>query len=192
MHIDPAQIPADLKEPAADAGWPPDQGDLYDGEDDGSMEEMIAYLVTDMGYSRNECPGHCPHKAEEHAHLHSPGNPASIGIPPADFIYWGDGTSTRSDPTRSESVSLGRDAVSYSFPGDGEPPQSASAEIVTGVVTEYGTRYKSGEHQVWNTAPIFGKAYPLAEMIAERVSNGGKVYRRRLIVVDDWAEVDAP
>jgi hypothetical protein len=24
MHIDPAQVPADLKEPAMDAGWPPD------------------------------------------------------------------------------------------------------------------------------------------------------------------------
>lgn len=69
-------------------------------EDEGSMEEFVAYLVNDMGYSRNECPDRCPYKAVEHAHLHSPGNPASIGIPPVDFILWGDGTSSRSDPTR--------------------------------------------------------------------------------------------
>lgn len=69
-------------------------------QDEGSMEEFAAYLVNDMGYSRNECPGRCPHKAEEHAHLHSPGNPASIGTPPVDFILWEDGTASRSDPTR--------------------------------------------------------------------------------------------
>lgn len=74
--------------------------DDADVHDEGSMEEFVAYLTGDMGYSRNECPGHCPHKAVEHAHLHSPGNPASIGLPPADFILWADGTSSRSDPTR--------------------------------------------------------------------------------------------
>lgn len=69
-------------------------------EDEGSMEEFVAYLVGDGGYSRNECPDHCPVRADEHAHLHSPGNPASIGLPPVDFILWADGTSTRSDITR--------------------------------------------------------------------------------------------
>ena len=61
---------------------------------------MIAYLVKDMGYSRNPCPDGCPYKADEHAHLHSPGNPASIGIPAGDFIYWGDGTSSHFDLTQ--------------------------------------------------------------------------------------------
>jgi hypothetical protein len=70
-------------------------------QDEGSMEEFVAYLVNDMGYSRNECPGRCPYKADEHAHLHSPGNPASIGTPPGDFILWEDGTASRSDPTRA-------------------------------------------------------------------------------------------
>jgi hypothetical protein len=73
---------------------------VVDEQDEGSMEEFVAYLVNDMGYSRNECPGRCPYKRGEHAHLHSPGNPASIGTPPVDFIYWGDGASSRSDPTR--------------------------------------------------------------------------------------------
>ena len=37
MHVDPAQVPRDLKEPAMDAGYPPDiDDDPYggDGDDD--------------------------------------------------------------------------------------------------------------------------------------------------------------
>ena len=37
MHVNPALVPTDLKEPATDAGYPPDQGDIdndpYDGDD---------------------------------------------------------------------------------------------------------------------------------------------------------------
>ena len=76
--------------------------------DEGDTEEFIAYLVNDMGYSRNECPETCPHKAGEHAHLHSPGNPATSGTPARDFILWGDGTSTHSDPTAAREVTLRR------------------------------------------------------------------------------------
>ena len=90
-------------DPGVACGCPCHEEDREDGgdaEDEGSMEEFAAYLVNDPGYSRNECPGHCPHKAVEHAHLHSHGNPASIGIPPADFILWEDGTAAGSDPTQ--------------------------------------------------------------------------------------------
>jgi hypothetical protein len=60
-----------------------------------AMEDFAAYLVKDMGYTRNPCPEGCPHEVTGHVHLHSPGNPASIGIPPCDFILWADGSSTR-------------------------------------------------------------------------------------------------
>jgi len=66
-----------------------------------AMEDFAAYLVNDLGYARNACPDDCPHEQGMHVHLHSPGNPASIGIPPVDFILWADGSSS-SDPTRME------------------------------------------------------------------------------------------
>lgn len=58
------------------------------------------------------------------------------------------------------------------------------------VVTEYAQQMGSGEYRVrW---PGADKVYPLAEWIADRREDGGKVYRRCIIVVEDWQEVDAP
>lgn len=93
------QVP---REVLAQMGWLPPGNPEADHPGEGDTEEFVAYLVSDMGYSRNECPETCPHRAVEHTHLHSPGNPASRGVPPRDFILWGDGTSTHSDPTRSQ------------------------------------------------------------------------------------------
>lgn len=67
--------------------------------DDPGFGPFLEWLLS-QGYSDNGCPGHCPYKTEEHAHLHSPGNPASKGLPPRDFILWGDGTSTHFDLTQ--------------------------------------------------------------------------------------------
>lgn len=39
--------------------------------------------------------------------------------------------------------------------------------------------------------PEIERIYPLAEWIVH-TQLGGKVYRRRVIVVDDWEEVPAP
>jgi hypothetical protein len=61
------------------------------------------------------------------------------------------------------------------------------------VVTEYGLAHKGGDWTVWNTAPHLEAAWPLAKRIEDyRRYQGAKVYRRRVIVVEDWAEVDAP
>jgi hypothetical protein len=88
-------------------------------------------------------------------------------------------------------MGIDRNSVSYSFIDDGRGPKAASVETVTGVVTEYGVIRKGGDHVVWNTEPAVEAAYPLAKRIANEVRNGGEVYRRRVIVVDDWVEVDA-
>lgn len=69
------------------------------------------------------------------------------------------------------------------------PPTAAETRQVT--VTEYGERMGGGGYQTWNTEPYIEKIYPLAEKI-EAHRKHGKVYRRRIIVVEDWAEVDAP
>jgi hypothetical protein len=62
----------------------------------------------------------------------------------------------------------------------------------TATVTEYGTISKSGDRMVWDTAPYIEKVYPLTQRIEDTLLNGGEVYQRRVIVVEDWAEVDAP
>ena len=55
-------------------------------------------------------------------------------------------------------------------------------------VTEYAYQMSDGGHQIWNTAPYIEKIYPLAERIKAEVQNG-KVYRRRIVVVEEWAEI---
>jgi hypothetical protein len=89
-------------------------------------------------------------------------------------------------------VSIDRNSVTYRFIDDGKPSQAARVEVVTGVVTEYGLIRKGGDVEVWNTEPSVEAVYPLAKRIANAVRNGGTVYRRRIIVVDDWAEVNEP
>lgn len=76
-------------------------------------------------------------------------------------------------------------SASYQLFEDDWTPGGARVEVVTGVAVEYGTVRKSGDWTVWNTEP-------LAERIEHARANGGKVYRRRVIIVEDWAEVDAP
>lgn len=39
------------------------------------------------------------------------------------------------------------------------------------------------------TEPYIEEIYPLAQKIEHGQRSGGKVYRRRVIVVEDWAEV---
>lgn len=59
------------------------------------------------------------------------------------------------------------------------------------IITEYGEELTSGGYQTWNTEPYIEKIYPLAEKI-EAHRKHGKVYRRRIIVVENWTEVDGP
>ena len=61
------------------------------------------------------------------------------------------------------------------------------------VVTEYALIRKGGEYEVWNTAPYVEAAWPLAKKIEDyQRYQGAKVYRRRVIVIEDWTEVDRP
>ena len=56
-------------------------------------------------------------------------------------------------------------------------------------VTEHGLLMSGGGMQVRNDAPEIEKIYPLEEWIVHNQRFGGKVYRRRVIVVEDWEEV---
>lgn len=63
-----------------------------------------------------------------------------------------------------------------------------SADPSTPVV-EHAIRMTSGAMQVRNDHPLINHIYPLAQWIEHEQRDGGKVYRRTVIVVEDWEEV---
>jgi hypothetical protein len=61
--------------------------------------------------------------------------------------------------------------------------------IVTGpgeIVTEHAQLMSGGGYDVWNTEPYTEEIYPLAKRIEAGQRFGGKVYRRKILVVEDW------
>lgn len=56
-------------------------------------------------------------------------------------------------------------------------------------VVEHAVRMSGGDMQVRNGGAHIERIYPLAEWICGQQRFGGKVYRRTIVVVDDWAEV---
>lgn len=56
-------------------------------------------------------------------------------------------------------------------------------------VVEHAIQMSSGAMQVRCDDPEIEEIFPLAEWIRAQQRFGGKVYRRTVIVVDDWEEV---
>jgi hypothetical protein len=56
-------------------------------------------------------------------------------------------------------------------------------------VTEYAVGYAGGSMLVRPNAEDVERVYPIAEWIPHHQRGGGKVYTRRVIIVDDWVEV---
>jgi hypothetical protein len=66
----------------------------------------------------------------------------------------------------------------------------AAAPLLAGEpVTEHADLMSGGGYHVWNTEPYIEEIYPLAQKIEDSQRFGGKVYRRRVVVVEDWEEV---
>ncbi len=56
-------------------------------------------------------------------------------------------------------------------------------------ITEHATEMSGGGMHVRWSDPMAEKIYPLDEWIPAQQQHGGKVYRRRIIVVEDWQQV---
>ncbi|BFP50061.1 hypothetical protein KCMC57_64290 (plasmid) [Kitasatospora sp. CMC57] len=56
------------------------------------------------------------------------------------------------------------------------------------IVEEYGQLMSGGGVHMWNLAPDLLDAYPLDRRIEHGKLHGGKVLRRRVIVLDEWEE----
>jgi hypothetical protein len=56
------------------------------------------------------------------------------------------------------------------------------------IVEEYGQLMSGGGVHVWDLDPELLDIYPLDKRIEHGKRNGGRVLRRRIIVVDKWEE----
>lgn len=60
------------------------------------------------------------------------------------------------------------------------------------IKTEYAIQMHGGGYQTRWDSPKAEEIYPLAQWISGERSNGHRVYRRRIAVVEDWVEVSEP
>lgn len=66
-----------------------------------------------------------------------------------------------------------------------------STSTLSEPVTEYASPLTSGDMQVWNTDAETEEIYHVASRVAHQTRFGGKVYRRTVVVVENWTEVTA-
>ena len=83
--------------------------------------------------------------------------------------------------SRDPGLTAGLDAAEAIVMGGADGP----------VVTEHAHQMSGGGYHVWNTEPYVLRYCPLEQMIEMRQQDGGKVYRRRVIVVEDWTEISS-
>jgi len=77
-------------------------------------------------------------------------------------------------------------------PPESVPPLTALPTVAAETVTEYAVMMSGGGYHVRNGAPEIEEIYPLAQWVKSERRFGGKVYRRRVVVIEDWAEVTKP
>jgi hypothetical protein len=57
---------------------------------------------------------------------------------------------------------------------------------------EYGLLMSGGGFHIRSDSPEVERIYPAAEWAAGEMRNGGHVYRRRVVVVEEWVELRHP
>ena len=56
-------------------------------------------------------------------------------------------------------------------------------------ITEHGQLVSGGGYQIFSDSPEIEAIFPMAGRIEAGKRFGGHVYRRRIVVLDDWEEV---
>ncbi len=59
-------------------------------------------------------------------------------------------------------------------------------------VTEYAELMSGGGMHIRCNDPLVERIYPLAEWLPAARRFGGHVYRRRIVILEDWEEVTEP
>lgn len=57
------------------------------------------------------------------------------------------------------------------------------------IKVEYAQRFTSGDMKVMSDDPEVEKIFPLAKRIVHAREFGGHVFKRTIIIVEDWTEV---
>lgn len=60
------------------------------------------------------------------------------------------------------------------------------------VTTEYGLLMSSGGFLIRNTDPMVEQIYPTPEWARNETFTGGHVYRRRIVIQEEWEEITDP
>ena len=71
-------------------------------------------------------------------------------------------------------------------------PPARVATLERGAITEHANLMTDGSHCVRPSeaeVPGLERIYPLEQWIQGHQRHGGKVYRRKVVVVEDWVEV---
>jgi hypothetical protein len=56
-------------------------------------------------------------------------------------------------------------------------------------IVEHGQLMSGGGFQIRNGHPDIERIYPLRDWIRAEIRSGGKIYRRTIVVIEDWTEV---
>lgn len=93
----------------------------------------------------------------------------------------------RSDPTRNSLTIIGQDPRTVASVALSAAVREGERELL-----EYATAMTDGSRNVWPDDPELDAIYPLAKRVEHGQRNGGRVLRRRIVVIEDWSEVAAP
>lgn len=75
------------------------------------------------------------------------------------------------------------------FADDAREVLAAALPHAGPVVTEHARLMSGGGFHVRNAGPAIEKIYPLKQWIEHGQRLGGQVFRRKIVVVEDWAKV---
>ncbi|EOD66885.1 hypothetical protein [Amycolatopsis vancoresmycina] len=102
---------------------------------------------------------------------------------------------------RADAIELAHRAMLTSYIGAPPPGLRGDADRMVAALinagwtppsepaTEHAEQYTSGAMLVRNPAPEVERVYPLTQWIQDQQRHGGRIFKRRVIVVDDWTEV---
>jgi len=102
---------------------------------------------------------------------------------------------------RADAIEIAHKAMTSSYIGAPPPGLRGDADRMVAAllkagwtppsepVTEHAEQYTSGAMLVRNSALEVERVYPLEQWVPDQQQHGGRIFKRRVIVVDDWTEV---
>lgn len=64
-----------------------------------------------------------------------------------------------------------------------------AAERASTETVEHAQQFAGGSMLVRNPHPDIERIYPVTDWVRDERKNGGRIYRRRIVVLEDWTEI---